>query len=534
MKKSQSSFLSKPSLSLRDGAAVLFRRKWLILTTLLTAVIVTAFVVSRTTDKYESRMKLLVKNMRADVPVTAAKDDSVSDNEISEAQINSEIELLKGRDLLEEVVKRVNLAKPSEAGDEGKAVEEAVYKLEKDLRISPVKKANIIEVSYSSQSPETAALVLNQLAELYLEKHLKVHHPTGAFEFFQNQAEVHEQDLRQAENRFSNFQQQKGTVGITQQKELTLTRLVETKSKLKDLEGVIAETDKRIAALENQLSTTQKRIATQNRILPNQYSAERLNTMLIELRNRRIQLLTKFQPTDRVVVEVNEQILTTNEALQKATKTTANEETTDTNPLWQTLETELSKAKIDQAGRISLRKNLSEQVIQYQEQLTRLTGATAIHDDLARQVKQTEETYQLYAKKEEESRIGDALDKQKISNVSVAEAPITPLTPNKNERLIVAVIGLSIGLLFSFGSAFVSELLRETFYSPRELEAFTDIPVLATIPLKNAKKKRLKIEATGELDELDTYDLSEEILEETDDEFKDFYTNKERFQYQQT
>jgi uncharacterized protein involved in exopolysaccharide biosynthesis len=533
MKKSQSSFLSKPNLSLRDGIVVLFRRKWLILTTLLTAAIVTAFVVSTTTDKYESRMKLLVKNMRADVPVTAAKDESVSDNEVSESQINSEIELLKGRDLLEQVVKRVNLAKPSLTGEEGKAVEEAVYKLEKDLRISPVKKANIIEVSYTAQSPETAASVLNQLAELYLEKHLKVHHPPGAFEFFKDQANVHEKDLRRAENKFSNFQQQKGAVGINQQKELTLTRLAESKAKLKDLEGAIAETDKRIAALGTQLTQTAIRITTQNRVLPNQYSVERLNTMLVELNNRRIQLLVKFQPTDRIVKEVNDQILTTTEALQKAAKTTSSEEATDVNPLRQSLESDLAKAKVDQAGRIALRKNLSEQVGQYEAQLTRLAGATAIHDDLARQVKQTEETYQLYAKKEEESRIGDALDKQKISNVSVAEAPIAPLTPNKNERLMVLVLGLSIGLMFSFGSAFVSELLRDTFYSPRELEVFTGVQVLATIPLQTSKKIYPNIKVTDETDEIEAYDLSDEILDDREDEFKHFYTDNGRFQHQQ-
>ena len=529
MKKSQPSFLSKSNLSLRDAAVVLFRRKWLILTTLLTAVLVTAFVVSRTPDKYESRMKLLVKNMRADIPVTAAKDESVSGSEVSESQINSEIELIKGRDLLEQVVKRVNLAKPSEAGGEDKAVEEAVYKLEKDLRISPVKKANIIEVGYTAQSPETAASVLNQLAELYLEKHLKVHHPPGAFEFFKDQADVHQKDLRRAENKFSNFQQAKDAVGINQQKELTLTRLAESKSKLKDLEGSIAETDKRIALLGTQLTQTDKRITTQNRVLPNQYSVERLNTMLVEFRNRRIQLLAKFQPTDRVVREVDDQIATTTEALQKAIKSTSSEEATDVNPLRQQLESDFAKAKVDQAGRIALRKNMSEQVAQYQSQLTRLAGATAIHDDLARQVKQSEETYQLYAQKEEESRIGDALDKQKISNVSVAEAPIAPLTPNKNERLTIAVLGLSIGLLFAFGSAFVTELLRDTFYSPRELEAFTGVQVLATIPLN---KKRPNVEATEEMEEVDAYDLSEEISDGSDNVFKDFYTDKERFPYQ--
>jgi uncharacterized protein involved in exopolysaccharide biosynthesis len=531
MKKSQTSFLSKPNLSLRDGAVILFRRKWLILTTLLTALIVTAFIVSGTTDKYESRMKLLVKNMRADVQVTAASDDTVADNEVSESQINSEIELLKGRDLLEQVVKRVNLAQPSPTGDEAKAIEEAVYKLEKDLRISPVKKANIIEVSYTSQSPETAASVLNNLAELYLEKHLEVHHPPGAFEFFKDQANIHEKDLRQAENKFSNFQQTRGAVGINQQKELTLARLAESKAKLKDLEGSIAETDKRIVMLGTQLTQTDKRITTQNRVLPNQYSVERLNTMLVELRNRRIQLLAKFQPTDRVVKEVDEQIATTTEALQKASKTTSSEEATDVNPLRQALESDLAKAKVDQAGRIALRKNLSEQVAQYEAQLTRLAGATAIHDDLARQVKQTEETYQLYAKKEEESRIGDALDKQKISNVSVAEAPIVPLTPNKNERLMVTVLGLSIGLLFSFGSVFVSEMLRDTFSSPRELEAFTGVQVVATIPLQASKKKLLNTEVIEEFDEIDVYDLSEEIFDNSTNEFRHFYTNKKPIQY---
>ena len=532
MTKGPSRFLSKPNLSLRDGATVLFRGKWLILSTLLTAAVVTGFIVSMTTDKYESRMKLLVKNMRADVQVTAAKDDTVSDGEVSESQINSEIELLKGRDLLEQVVKRVGLARLSPDGEESKAIEEAVYKLEKDLRIALVKKANIIEVYYSSPSPERSALVLNQLAELYLDKHLKVHHPPGAFEFFKTQADVYENDLSRAEDRFSAFQQKSGSVGINQQKELTISRLGETKSKLKDLEGSIAETDKRLAALTSQLSTTDKRITTQNRVIPNQYSVERMSTLLVELRNRRTQLLNKYQLADRVVKEVDEQIAITTDALQKASKATSSEEATDVNPLRQTLESDLNKAKVDQAGRIALRKNLSEQVTSYQEQLTRLTGATVIHDDLARQVKRNEETYQLYAKKEEESRIGDALDKQKISNVSIAEAPIAPLTPKRNERLLVMVLGMSVGLLFGFGTAFVRELLRDTFYSPRELEGFSGVQVLATIPLQKLKARRPGVEAKADMDEDDLYGLSDEILDEDDEEYAGFFIDKDRL-YQQ-
>jgi polysaccharide biosynthesis protein PslE len=533
MKKSPAGFLKAPNINLRDVAGSLFRRKWLILVTLLTTVTATGVFAWLTPDKYESRMKLLVKNMRSDTPVTTGNGSVLDNNEISESQIVSQIELLKSRDLLEDVVKQTNLAQPETNGAEvsDKDIEKAIYKLEKELHITPVKKANIIEISYSSKSPETAALVLNKLAELFLEKHLKLHRPPGTSDFFKAQAEQYQQDLRQAENRFSNFQQQKGAVEINRQKELTLTKLSETSSRLKDLDGKIQEADKRIAAIEKQLGGMERRVATQSRVIPNQYSVERLNTMLVELRNRRIQLLAKFQPDDRVVKEVDEQIQQTTEALQKVSQTTAVEQASDLNPLRQSLETELANVRIDQAGHLALRKNLLEQVQQNQDKLTKLAGVTTIHDDLSRQVKQTEETYQLYARKQEESQIEDALDEKKITNITIAEAPIVPLTPNKSNRLLTLILGLSLGLMLAFGSAFVSELLRETFHSPRELQAFTEFPVLATIPLQKSKQRDLSFDhVSAPVDEEEELDFERDDLDESF--IRHFYKNKNQVQVQ--
>ncbi|HSK73833.1 MAG TPA: Wzz/FepE/Etk N-terminal domain-containing protein, partial [Pyrinomonadaceae bacterium] len=325
MKKSPAGFLKAPNLSLRDIVAGFFRRKWLILITLATTLTATVVFALLTTDKYESRIKLLVKNMRTETPVTTGNESVLENNEVSETQIVSQIELLKSRDLLEEVVKQTNLARPAKEGEEisAKDIERAVYQLEKELQISPVKKANIIEISYTSESPQTPALVLNKLSELYLEKHLKLHRPPGTSEFFKTQAEQHQKDLRQAENRFSSFQQQKGAIEINRQKELTLVKLSEVSSRLKDLDGKIQDSDKRINALEKQLDGTNPRIQTQSRVIPNQYSVERLNTMLVEQRNRRIELLAKFQPDDRVIKELDEQIQQTTEALQKAVQTTS-------------------------------------------------------------------------------------------------------------------------------------------------------------------------------------------------------------------
>ena len=59
------------SLSLRDGAGALFRRKGLVVFIFAAVVLGTAVVTFLLPNKYDSRMKILVKNQRVDVAITA-------------------------------------------------------------------------------------------------------------------------------------------------------------------------------------------------------------------------------------------------------------------------------------------------------------------------------------------------------------------------------------------------------------------------------------------------------------------------------
>lgn len=478
-------------LDIRDLVSVIFRRKWLIISTLIIAASAAGFFSWIARDTYEAQMKILVRNMRSEAALTPGFEQATERNEVSQAQLNSEIEILKSRDLLAAVVEKLYLAEPLEKGKRvtEQDVERAILKLEDDLKVSTVKKANIIDVSYAAATPQRAAGVLDLLSELYFEKHLKIHRAPGTFDFFKDQADKSETSLKSAENSLSSFQQRENVVEINRQKELTLAKKIETKAELKSLEGTIKETSKRLTELQTQLAVTGRRIKTQDRVMPNQYSAERLNTLLVELKNRRIALLAKFQPKDRVVVEVDEQIRETSEALSKATASTSVEVASDVNPLWQELNAELSRTKIAQAGRLALRTNLTQQTAQYEAQLSQLERVTPVHDDLSRNVTNKAETYQLYAKKQEEARINDALDKQKISNVSLAEAPTKPKNPNRRNRLLAIVLSLVIGLGVCAGSVFLSEMNRKNFLTPKELESFAGVPVLSTIPNRKLPSK---------------------------------------------
>jgi hypothetical protein len=126
------------------------------------------------------------------------------------------------------------------------------------------------------------------------------------------------------------------------------------------------------------------------------------------------------------------------------------------------------------------------QVNQYEGQLSRLEGITAEYDGLNRKVKESAENYQLYKKKEEEARITDELDQNKITNVSVAEAPMRPQLPVRPNRPMNLLLGLFLGGLLSISGVVVAEFLRDTVLTPQELEGLTGRAVLACLP-KNGR-----------------------------------------------
>lgn len=481
--------INRTKFSLRDALNGVFLQKRMIIVVFFTAAIAVTIISLLLPNQYRSTTKILVKNSRADVIVSPEQINNLTlTGEVSEAQVNSEIELIQSRDLLEGVVKKVHLARAF--GDRGGEdspvlVEKAIRQLENGLSITSVKKANIINISYTAKSAQQAGMVLKVLTELYLERHLQVHRIPGTDEFFKLQAEEYEKGLKDAQLSLAEFEAKNNIISLDLQKEMGLKRVTDAETDIQATDTTGQETARRIEKIKQQLQTLDSRIPTQRRLVPLQFSIERLSTMLVELRHKRTQLLTRFQPDDRLVKEVEQQIADTSEALNKVSQEQSVEQTSDINPLRQALELELARAQVEMTAKQARQENLSKQMLENRAKLATLEGTELKHVELERRVKEMKDNYDLFARKRDEALITDALDKRKISNVSIAETPTTPSLPVSPNRKLNLILGLFLAGFLGLGSGIGAEFFRSTVHTPRELETICKYPVLATVPYQS-------------------------------------------------
>jgi uncharacterized protein involved in exopolysaccharide biosynthesis len=131
--------------------------------------------------------------------------------------------------------------------------------LHRDLKIFPVRKADIIQVEYAATDAHRAMAVLAQLADSYLVAHLKVHGTPGTYEFFQHQADRYQGELLDAESKLAAFRERENIVMLAQQKDTMLQKVSEADSALMEADAGIADHTQKIAGTRSQLGAAETR-----------------------------------------------------------------------------------------------------------------------------------------------------------------------------------------------------------------------------------------------------------------------------------
>jgi uncharacterized protein involved in exopolysaccharide biosynthesis len=474
--------------TLRDWFSMIFSHRRLVMLSFAgTFLGATLFAVLVVAYRYEAKMRIMVNKQRLDPAVTPELNGAtqIIPPPVTEDEINSEVELLQSEDLLRQVVLACGLAEKERSffydKPENMRVYDATRHLAKKLKIEPVRKTDLIEVTYASSDAELSANVLKTLTKLYLAKHVEVHRPAGASDFFERQAEQYQKKLLDAEARLASYSQGHNVSVAQLERDVTVQKLAESSFDLQQTQALVAETQQRVRNLEAQATIIPERVSTQQHTSDAFELMQQLKSTLLNLQLRRTELLTKFDPSYPLVKEVETEIAQTQEALTKAEQTRNRDETTDRNPTHELLRQELARARADLASFKGRGEALNNVVHHYQQAALQLGQNTLDQQDLLRQVKTNEDSYLLYVQKAQQERAADALDAKRISNVAITEAPSVPLRPAWPPALVVA-LGFFLALSVAAGTAWVAEKMDGSFRTPDEVREFLDLPVIASVP----------------------------------------------------
>lgn len=486
----RSARVSPPTV--RDVVAVLFRQRGLVMVS-FAAILVAVLVYGLIKPSYQARLKVLVRRGRVDPAMSPTPTPTVQfvRDDVTEEELNSEVELLHDDEILRTVVRSTGLdsAEGHWWGIFGKADDDvqlarAVRRLDQRLQAEPIRKTNLIAVTYASSSPAQAAKVLKALGSAYLERHLQLRRPSGEFAFFERQMWQSAHGLELAQLQLADFMSTQGVVSAALERDLALQKLSDMSAGETQIEMEMAEASARIHTLESKLPSLPERRTTQVRTSDNPLLLEKMKSRRLELDLKRTELLTKFKPSYRLVREVDQQIEETRASIVAEHEAPVLEQTTEQDPNHDWANAELVKAEVDLRA-LQGRAAASHTLLGYSRSTALRLGNDAIRQEgLLRNLKAAEEKYLLYVNKREEARIGDALDERGILNVAIAEQPIVPAIPMQSGWSF-GVMGLLLAGTASVALGFAVDYLDPAFRTPDEVACYLGTPVLASLPRKS-------------------------------------------------
>jgi len=177
------------SWTLRDVVAMGFRRRRAAVLCFF-GVLAGTIAYAVLSPEYRAETKILVRRQRVDPVVTADPNQPMTiQSEVSEEELNSEVELIKSDDVLRKVVAQCGLDKSASRGllrrrTPQQQTDMALDSLRAHLVVEALPKTSIIRVAYIARKPALAAQVLEALNAVYLEANRQIHQSAGQLEFF--------------------------------------------------------------------------------------------------------------------------------------------------------------------------------------------------------------------------------------------------------------------------------------------------------------------------------------------------------------
>ena len=484
-----------PELNLREIITPIFRQRkaalWAFFIVFALVLVVALFWAPH---YYAANMQILVEQTRSDAAISAGQSaPPPASRQISLDQVNSEMTLLQGADMMRQIVDtcglvnydhtfRDNFRSGSEVDIRAIKRESAAATLLKHLKVSVESGSDVINVKYGRYgAPEVPACVLQQLGQLYLQKHVLLQRPGGSAAFFGQETADYRKQLQDAEDRLMRFSASAGVAAPDLIRTDLASQSATAEASLGQAKQMVATDIKRILNEQSQMAKIPVRADTTQTSMASNILLQNLETDLLNAKVRRAQLALKYDPSYPLVKEADTEIALTESSIQAAQDARYANKTTELDHVREYLREDVAKTEADLATQQALVNALQVSIASLHKEMVRMDTLAVERNALDRDAKAAEGNYLLYLNKAEQAKISDQLDKQGIANVAIAVPATVPVLhaypPTK-----ILFLGIPFAILMALTAAYVAEYLDPSLRTPSEVAEALGIPVLAAIP----------------------------------------------------
>ncbi len=432
--------------------------------------------------KYVSEAKLFVRVGRQNVGLdpTATTGQTIAVHETRENEITSILDILQSRVVLQGVVDRLgadlilnggavqsspdaSVSSDIQSTDEQSALryDKAIAHLNSTIETARTKNSNVLGIIYKDRSPQLAQTVLQAFVDEFQTVHINANRTVGSAAFFEKQSGLLRQQFEDASRELNEVKNSINAVSVEQRRLALQNQLntIETTmlATAADHESTLAT----IRGLAEALVSLPEKTLTQEITGFPDDAIGTTRKRLYELELREQELLTRFTERHPVVMAIRRQADAARSILTDRA-TTGRQATNADNPAYR-------QVHLNQLEKQSLAVGLSAKLVALKKQhagtqlqLRALNGKEISIVEMQQRVDLYREKFTAYSEKHEQSRIDQALETERFSNVKLVQPPTfvaKPVSPQKALTLIAGFLFASVGAL---ALAFLSEIL-DTF-----------------------------------------------------------------------
>jgi uncharacterized protein involved in exopolysaccharide biosynthesis len=320
--------------------------------------------------------------------------------------------------------------------------------LERSTTVQREKDSNVISVSIKLPSPDLCVELLNSLLAQFLKARIEVNAQGNARGFFEDQFIALSRELELLEQERRRLRAEQNVSLADDQRRLILGRLNDLYGKISATVAARTVLEGPSLALDEERSRRFTALSQGEAPFP-ALDVDELQRRLVQLRIDLLRTSSVYGEMSDVIQEGKLEIARTASLLERAL----------------TARVELLRT---QAGEL-------------EAQLLRLDAGEAAVRDVDRRIAAAESNYYVYAKRREESRISEELDKGRVANIAVISPPRRPIRPAPPQRLLILKLCGVLGLMLGVVLVLTREYFSDVIHGERDLSSFKDVAVLGSI-----------------------------------------------------